>query len=46
MTRTYGNRQGVRYLSGGIKVYHLPIIPILDDVVSAPSFFGTLPLMR
>ena len=36
----------MRFLTGGIKVYHIPVVPIIADSVIAPSFFGTLPLMR
>jgi len=38
-------RVGVRYLSHGLRVYHLPHLPMADQA-SAPTYFGLLPLLR
>ena len=38
-------RVGVRYLSHGIRVYHLPHLPMADQS-SAPTYFGLFPLLR
>lgn len=38
-------RVGVRYMSGGLRVYHLPHLPMADQA-SLPTYFGLLPLLR
>eukprot|EP01065_Artemidia_motanka_P036572 TRINITY_DN44528_c0_g1_i1.p1 TRINITY_DN44528_c0_g1~~TRINITY_DN44528_c0_g1_i1.p1 ORF type:complete len:476 (+),score=63.65 TRINITY_DN44528_c0_g1_i1:67-1494(+) len=49
VTREYGgNRQGVRWISGGIKVYHLPFrgVRLPPGTVTLPTMFAMLPLFR
>jgi phosphatidylinositol glycan class A protein len=36
---------GVRYMSCGLRVYHLPHLPMADQS-SFPTYFGLLPLLR
>jgi phosphatidylinositol N-acetylglucosaminyltransferase subunit A len=38
-------RKSVRYMTGGLKVYYCPILPMVDQT-TLPSFTATLPLMR
>jgi phosphatidylinositol glycan class A protein len=38
-------RVGVRYMSCGLRVYHLPHLPMADQS-SFPTYFGLLPLFR
>jgi phosphatidylinositol glycan class A protein len=38
-------RTGVRYLPGGLKVYHIPFLPMVDEDC-LPTFTVSLPLMR
>ena len=45
ITHAYGNRKGVRYMSGPLKVYYCPIIPMTDQD-ALPTFIATLPLIR
>lgn len=45
MTHAYGNRSGVRYMTGGLKVYHVPWKPFLLQN-TLPTFYGTLPIIR
>ncbi|ELT92127.1 hypothetical protein CAPTEDRAFT_228243 [Capitella teleta] len=45
VTHCYGNRNGVRYLTNGLKVYYLPIYPFYNQCV-LPTVFPTLPLIR
>ncbi|CAK9328053.1 unnamed protein product [Citrullus colocynthis] len=45
MTHAYGNRSGVRYLTGGLKVYYVPWKPFLMQN-TLPTFYGTLPIVR
>lgn len=45
ITRAYGNRQGVRYLPNGLKVYYCPFRPALDTVILS-SFVLHIPLYR
>jgi phosphatidylinositol N-acetylglucosaminyltransferase subunit A len=45
ITHGYGNRKGVRYLPGPLKVYYCPIAPMTANVV-LPTFTATLPLLR
>lgn len=45
LTHAYGKRAGVRYISTGLKVYYLPMIPFVDQVIF-PTFYSWLPLFR
>lgn len=45
ITHAYGDRKGVRYLPGPLKVYYCPIIPMTDQD-ALPTFTATLPLLR
>ena len=46
VTRARGNRQGVRWLRGGLKVYYLPLMPMPDVFssgrVSLPTLFRSV----
>ncbi|XP_020698377.2 phosphatidylinositol N-acetylglucosaminyltransferase subunit A [Dendrobium catenatum] len=44
-THAYGNRSGVRYMTGGLKVYYIPWRPFLMQN-TLPTFYGTLPIIR
>ena len=41
-----GVREGIRVMGNGLKVYHLPLIPVINNDVCLPSPFFTLPLLR
>jgi phosphatidylinositol glycan class A protein len=49
-TRARGNRQGVRWLTRGLKVYYLPLMPMPDVFssgrVSLPTLFSSFPILR
>ncbi|KAF8414235.1 hypothetical protein HHK36_002235 [Tetracentron sinense] len=45
MTHAYGNCSGVRYMTGGLKVYYVPWRPLVMQN-SLPTFYGTLPIIR
>ncbi|KAJ4973489.1 hypothetical protein NE237_006663 [Protea cynaroides] len=45
LTHAYGNRSGVRYMTGGLKVYYIPWRPFLMQN-TLPTFYGTLPIIR
>lgn len=45
ITHAYGNRKGVRYLPGPLKVYYCPILPMTDQD-ALPTFTATFPLLR
>ncbi|XP_077221208.1 UDP-Glycosyltransferase superfamily protein [Tasmannia lanceolata] len=45
ITHAYGNRSGVRYMTGGLKVYYIPWRPFLLQN-TLPTFYGTLPILR
>ncbi|CAA0809784.1 UDP-Glycosyltransferase superfamily protein, partial [Striga hermonthica] len=45
MTHAYNNRSGVRYMTGGLKVYYVPWKPFLMQN-TLPTFYGTLPIVR
>lgn len=45
LTHAYGNRNGIRFLSSGVKVYYVPSW-LVTDQVSLPTVFTTLPLFR
>lgn len=40
-----GKRVGVRYMTSGLKVYYLPLIPCFDQAIF-PGYFTGLPLLR
>ena len=44
ITHGYGNRKGVRYLPGPLKVYYCPFFPCHSHAF--PTFTATLPLIR
>ncbi len=48
MTRAYGDRNGIRYVTAGLKVYYMPFVgvPLPPGTSTLPSFWGGLPLMR
>ena len=48
ITRAYGDRNGVRYLTHGLKVYHLPFVGVRlpPGTVTLPTVFGSFPLLR
>ena len=45
ITHAYGNRKGVRYMAGSLKVYYCPIIPMTDQD-ALPTVTATFPLFR
>uniref|UniRef100_A0A4W3I5N3 Phosphatidylinositol N-acetylglucosaminyltransferase subunit A n=3 Tax=Callorhinchus milii TaxID=7868 RepID=A0A4W3I5N3_CALMI len=45
VTHAYGRRRGVRYLTRGLKVYHLPL-RVMYNQSTATSLFHSLPLLR
>lgn len=45
VTHKYDDRQGVRYMTNGLKVYYLPLIPIYDQII-LPTFGGFFGLFR
>ncbi|XP_058205330.1 phosphatidylinositol N-acetylglucosaminyltransferase subunit A isoform X2 [Rhododendron vialii] len=45
MTHAYEKRSGVRYMTGGLKVYYIPWKPFLMQN-TLPTFYGTLPIIR
>ncbi|XP_055354714.1 phosphatidylinositol N-acetylglucosaminyltransferase subunit A-like [Paramacrobiotus metropolitanus] len=45
VTHMYGSRVGVRFISGGIKVYYLPIPPFHDQIIF-PTMIVALPALR
>ncbi|CAL1541012.1 unnamed protein product [Lymnaea stagnalis] len=45
VTHMYGDRQGIRYLANGIKVYYLPFPPFYNQCV-LPTLFPSFPLLR
>lgn len=45
ITHAYGDRKGIRYMAGGLKVYYCPLVSMVDDV-SFPTFYAWLPLFR
>lgn len=48
ITRAYGNRNGVRYATNGLKVYYLPFVGVKlpPGTVTLPTIFGVMPLLR
>jgi len=45
VTHGYGGRQGIRYMSNGLKVYYLPLSVVYDQICY-PTLFAFLPLFR
>lgn len=45
MTHAYEKRSGVRYMTGGLKVYYVPWKPFLMQN-TLPTFYGTFPIVR
>ncbi|KAJ2658954.1 Phosphatidylinositol N-acetylglucosaminyltransferase GPI3 subunit [Coemansia sp. RSA 1200] len=45
ITHSHGNRRGVRYIAGGLKVYHVPAVIVYSNA-SLPTFFCTFPIFR
>jgi phosphatidylinositol glycan class A protein len=45
ITHKYGARQGVRWLAGGLKVYHVPFASVYDRCLM-PTVILMLPLLR
>ncbi|KAJ1913507.1 Phosphatidylinositol N-acetylglucosaminyltransferase GPI3 subunit [Mycoemilia scoparia] len=45
VTHSYGSRCGIRYLSGGLKVYYIPA-PVVYNQASLPTFFSTFHIFR
>ena len=45
MLDSYGGRKGVRYMTNGLKVYYLPITPMVDEN-ALPTTFAWFPLFR
>ncbi|XP_051138717.1 phosphatidylinositol N-acetylglucosaminyltransferase subunit A [Andrographis paniculata] len=45
MTHAYGNRSGVRYMTGGLKVYYVPWMTMFMQS-TFPTLFGNLPIVR
>ncbi|XP_008809559.1 phosphatidylinositol N-acetylglucosaminyltransferase subunit A [Phoenix dactylifera] len=45
MTHAYGKRSGVRYMTGGLKVYYVPWRPFIMQN-TLPTFYLTLPIIR
>ena len=48
MTRAYGDRNGIRYLTNGLKVYYTPFVGVAlpPGTTTLPSFWGGIALMR
>lgn len=45
LTHSYGNRKGVRYMTGGLKVYYLPIHTFYSQCI-LPTMMCNIPLLR
>jgi phosphatidylinositol N-acetylglucosaminyltransferase subunit A len=45
VTHAYGDRQGIRYMTNGLKVYYLPVA-VFYDQVALPTLCAFLPLFR
>lgn len=45
VTHAYGDRQGIRYMTNGLKVYYLPLA-VFYDQVALPTLCAFLPLFR
>ncbi|CAN6464048.1 unnamed protein product [Victoria cruziana] len=45
LTHAYGSRSGVRYMTGGLKVYYIPWKAFLMQN-TLPTLYGTFPILR
>eukprot|EP01103_Thecamoeba_quadrilineata_P002605 TRINITY_DN1252_c0_g1_i2.p1 TRINITY_DN1252_c0_g1~~TRINITY_DN1252_c0_g1_i2.p1 ORF type:complete len:240 (+),score=51.50 TRINITY_DN1252_c0_g1_i2:163-882(+) len=45
ITHTYNKRKGIRYMTNGLKVYYIPLLPVYNEG-GAPQVIATLPLFR
>lgn len=45
ITHKYGARVGVRYMTGGLKVYYLPIL-VMYAQCALPTMIGNIPIIR
>ena len=45
VTKTFGNRQGVRYMTNGLKIYYIPFREMISGVIF-PTILSLYPLMR
>lgn len=45
ITHSYGDRTGIRHLSNGLKVYHIPLFVLYRETVF-PCVFYTFPMVR
>ena len=45
ITHAYGDRQGIRYMTNGLKVYYLPLAVVYDQVIF-PTLYAFFPLFR
>lgn len=45
ITHDYGTRTGVRYLTNGLKVYHIPMWVVYQQA-SLPNFWAFFPIFR
>jgi phosphatidylinositol glycan class A protein len=45
LTHAYSGRQGIRYMTNGLKVYYLPLIVAFDQVIF-PTFYSYFALFR
>lgn len=45
ITRAYKNRQIIRYMGNGVKVYYLPVA-VLNNEIMFPTLYGLLPILR
>jgi len=39
-------REGIRYMANGLKVYHLPLCPLINGDVAFPAILNILPVLR
>lgn len=45
ITRAHKNRQIIRYMGNGIKVYYLPV-PVLNEEIMFPTLYCLMPKLR
>lgn len=45
ITHAYGERKGIRYMTGGLKVYYLPISTVYNQCI-LPTGMCNIPLLR
>lgn len=45
ITHDYGGRQGVRWLTNGLKVYYVPFM-VIDRLACFPTVFSAFPILR